>query len=99
MLNGMVLVCADCGNVEIKVNYIDDGTKIVNFYCPKCGNVGRMQGFTAGPIILGAVKVKEIKDRAEKPKWKKSKRRAESDLIIVKKKEKGIPETHSHCIL
>lgn len=79
MLNGMVLVCADCGNVELEINYIGEDTKKVKFYCPKCENVGYMQGFTAGPIMLGADEVTEIKDSAEKPNWKKPKRRAESE--------------------
>lgn len=64
MLNGMVLVCDGCGNVELKVKHVRDGTRTVIFYCPTCGNLGRMQGFTAGPVMLRAEKVREIKDKA-----------------------------------
>lgn len=69
---GMVLVCDCCGNVELEVKYVGTGTKLVNFYCPKCGNVGRMRGFTAGSISLEAYEVDEITRKAVKPLWKKS---------------------------
>lgn len=90
MLNALVLVCVDCGNVELEVKCIDDGTKTINFYCPKCGNVGHMQGFTAGPMMLGTEKVREIKEKAVKPTWGNLTKRSELDPTSVRAKKKGM---------
>lgn len=65
----MVLVCENCGNVEVKVKHIGADSRTVEFFCPFCGNVSHAKGFTAGPIMLAAEKVREIKDRADKPIW------------------------------
>lgn len=69
MINGWVLVCADCGNTDLEVNYIDHEYSqngnggAYSIFCPNCENMGRVQGFTAGPIRLRADKVREIQAR------------------------------------
>ena len=74
MINGWVLVCADCGNTELDFNYVERNKEnphgnagVYHAYCSKCENMGRIYGFTAGPIRLRAEKVREIKEKSEKP--------------------------------
>ncbi len=73
MLNGLVLICATCGNTDLDFSYIDyipdapGNGGVYYLYCPKCENMGKVTGFTTGPIRLRAEKVLEIRGKMVKP--------------------------------
>lgn len=66
MINAWVLMCDTCGSAELEVNYVERGDgpegpcNAYNVYCPKCENIGRLYGYTVGPIRLRAEKVREV---------------------------------------
>lgn len=71
---GTVLVCGECGNVNIGINGWLVDEQVATVYCPRCGNVGFLTGLTGSLIKLDKKLAEEVRQKADVPPWKERKK-------------------------